>query len=299
MNNWAVQTKALCKNYGEKRAVTDLNLEVPAGSVFALLGLNGAGKSTILKMLMGLIHPSSGEGFCLGMDIRTRGMEIRQKVGYMGEETRMYGYMNVHQAVRFCSGLYGSWDDGIVKEYMDTFQIPGQARLHQLSQGQKNQLALILALAPRPDLLLLDEPTTGFDPVKRRLFFNAVLREMVAEGKTVLLASHHLEDVERVADQVGLMHRGRLVHTCSLDELRAREKEIRVVFQKEPPADLFRHPGIVQVKQEGMAYRITISDGLEEIWQSCSSFPHYALDVISADLEDIFLRYTEEGWHRD
>lgn len=244
MNNWAVQTRALSKDYGRNKAVTDLDLEVPAGSVFALLGLNGAGKSTALKMLIGLAHPSGGEGYCLGMDIRTRGMEIRQKVGYMGDEPRIYGYMSVRQAIKFCSGLYQNWDDRLVEEYIDTFQIPGGSRLHQLSQGQKNQLALILAMAPRPELLLLDEPTTGFDPVKRRLFFNVVLREMVAEGKTVLLASHNLEDMERVADRVGLMHRGGLVHTCSLDELRDREKEIRVTYGEQGKIfDFPDHPG--------------------------------------------------------
>lgn len=293
--NWSVQTRSLNKSFGKERAVIDLNLEVPAGSVFALLGLNGAGKSTVLKMLIGLIRPTSGEGFCLGMDIYSRGLEIRQKVGYMGEEPRIYGYMTVRQAIKFCRGLYPSWDDGIVEKYLDIFQLPSQTKLNQLSQGQKNQLSLVLALAPKPELLLLDEPTTGFDPVKRRLFFNAFLQEMVAEGKTVLMASHYLDDVERVADRVGLMRQGRLVRTCSLEELKSREKEIRVVFQKEPPPELFQHPGILQVKREGMAYRIIVSDGLEEIWQSCFSYPHYALEVLSANLEEIFLRYAGEG----
>ncbi len=299
MNNFAVQTRALHKDYGKVSAVADLNLEVPSGSVFALLGLNGAGKSTVLKMLIGLVRPTSGSAFCLGMDIGSREMEIRQRVGYLGAEPRIYGYMTARQAIKFCRGLYQVWNDGIVERYLDVFGIPVDTKLHQLSQGQKNQLALVLALAPEPELLLLDEPTSGFDPVKRRLFFNAVLEEIVAEGKTVVLASHQLEDVERVADQVGLMHRGRLVHTCSLDELREREREIRVVFQKEPPPELFKHPGILEVKQEGMAYRIIVSDCMEEIWQSCAAFPHYALDVISADLEDIFLRYTGEGLKRD
>lgn len=298
MTDWAVQVRGLSKIYGDKHAVVDFNLEVPAGSVFALLGLNGAGKSTVLKMLIGLVHPSSGGGTCLGMDIGSRGAEIRRKVGFMGAEPRIYGYMTVRQAVKFCSGFYETWDDGMVGLYLETFQLPEKTRLNQLSQGQKNQLALVLALAPRPELLLLDEPTSGFDPVKRRLFFNAVLQEMVAEGKTVLLASHHLEDMERVADRVALMHRGRIVHTCSLEELREKEKEIRVVFQKEPPPELFKHPGIIEVKQEGPAYRVVIAEGLEEIWQSCVAVPHYALEITSSDLEDIFLRYAgEEGQH--
>jgi ABC-2 type transport system ATP-binding protein len=292
----AVRTHSLSKNYGIKRAVADLNLEVPAGSVYALLGLNGAGKSTILKMLIGLTRPTAGSGFCLGMDILARGMQVREKVGYLGEEPHLYGYMTVKQAIRFCRGLYRQWDEGLVERYLEAFQLPSQSKIHELSQGMKNQLALILALAPRPELLLLDEPTAGFDPVKRRLFYSAVLREVVSEGKTVLIATNRLDDVERVADRIGLMHRGSLVRTCSLDELKSQEKEIRVVFQKEPPPELFEQPGVWQVFREGRAYRVAVFDRLEEIWQSFDAFPHYTLEVKSTDLEEIFLRYvTEEG----
>lgn len=296
----AVWTQSLSKNYRNKRAVVDLNLEIPVGSVYALLGLNGAGKSTVLKMLIGLTHPSSGRGFCLGLDICTKGQQIRQKVGYLGEEPRLYGYMTVKQIISFCRGLYRSkWDELLVKRYLDVFQLPSGSKIHELSQGMKNQLALILALAPRPELLLLDEPASGFDPVKKRLFYNAILKEAVSEGKTVLMATNQLDDVERVADHVGLMHKGRLLHTCPLEELKSKEKELRVVFQKEPPADLLKQPGIRRVFAEGMAYRVIVSERLEEIWQSFDAFPHYTLEVISVDLEEIFLRYlAEEGDRR-
>ncbi|MDO9534658.1 MAG: ABC transporter ATP-binding protein [Bacillota bacterium] len=291
--NWAIQTKSLSKKYKGIPAVENLNLEVPEGSVFALLGPNGAGKSTILKLIMGLQRPTFGGGFCLGMDILTSGLQIRQKVGYVGEETRFYGYMTVKQIMEFCRGFYQEWDDEMVEHYLDVFKLPFRVKVHELSQGMKNQLALVLALAPRPELLILDEPTTGFDPIKRRIFFGAVLGEMVSRGKTVLMSSHQLLDVERVADRVALIRDGILLKTCSLDELRENEKEIRVVFQKEPPPELFKKPGVSQVHRDGLVYRITITENLEETWQECVSFPHYVIEVINPDLEEIFLRYME------
>ncbi|RJX27115.1 MAG: ABC transporter ATP-binding protein [Dethiobacter sp.] len=295
----AVRTHALSKKYGNKSAVVDLDLDVPAGSVYALLGLNGAGKSTILKMLIGLTRPTSGSGFCLGMDILSEGRQLREKVGYMGEEPRLYGYMTVKQVISFCRGLYRQWEEPLVERYLELFELPAQNKIHELSQGMKNQLALILSLAPRPELLLLDEPTEGFDPVKRRLFYSAVLKEVVSEGKTVVIATNRLDDVERVADQVGLLRRGSLVRACSLDELKSQEKEIRVVFQKEPPVELLQQPGVRQVLREGSAYRVIVSYRLEEIWQSFAAYPHYVLEVISTDLEEIFLRHVAEEENGD
>jgi ABC-2 type transport system ATP-binding protein len=289
--NLAVQTSALTKKYEEKTVVDNLNLQVEVGSVFVLLGTNGAGKSTVLRMLAGLKRPTSGSGRCLGLDITSPSVEFREKISYMGEEPSFYNYLHVGSLVSLCRGFYRRWDDRLVERYLEEFSIDPGVKVGELSQGMKNQLALILAMAPRPELLILDEPTTGFDPVKRRLSYNALLEEFVAEGKTVLLASHQVQDVERIADQVGFLREGSLVYTCAMEELRAKEKEIRVVFQKEPPRTLFQRPGVEKVEKDGAAYRVFISDHLEEIWEECASLPHYTLEVTSLDLEEVFLRH--------
>jgi ABC-2 type transport system ATP-binding protein len=292
----AVETWSLSKNFGGARVLHEISLAVPRGSVFALLGPNGSGKSTLLKLLIGLQSPSAGGGLCLGLDILTRAEEIREKAGYLSEEPRFYGYMTVRQLLRFTGGFYLRWDRELVERCLEQFALPPRAKVHELSQGMKNQLGLILALAPRPELLILDEPTTGFDPIKRRLFFSIIMQEVAARGVTVLMTSHHLDEVERSADHVALLRGGRLIHTGPMDALRGGTKEIRAVFQKDPPPELFEQPGVSRVEREGKgrAYRIFVTANLEEIWQACASQPHYALESIGPDLEEIFMRFIGE-----
>lgn len=289
----ALETWSLCKDFGGTRVLDQVNLAVPRGSVAALLGPNGSGKSTLLKLIIGLQFPSAGGGLCLGLDIITKGLQIREKVGYLGEEPRFYGYMTVKQLLRFCSGFYPNWDNELAGRSLEQFELPLQIKVRELSRGMNNQLGLILALAPRPEMLILDEPATGFDPVKRRLFFSMIMEEVAARGVTVLMASHQFDEVERVADTVTLIRQGRIIHAGSIESLQSREKEIRVVFQKEPPPELFAMPGIHRVDREGRAYRISTAGNPEEIWQACAALPHYALELIGSDLEEIFLRYME------
>ena len=295
----AVETWSLCKEFGGRAVLSDINLAVPRGSVLALLGRNGSGKSTLLKMIIGVTAPSSGGGLCLGFDILTKGLQIRERTGYLGEEPRLYGYMTVQQLLAFCRGFYPQWDEDLVKRALRLFELPPAAKVRELSRGMKNQLGLIAALAPRPELVILDEPTTGFDPVARRHFFTLLIDEAVSRGASVLMASHQLEEVERVADRVALLKEGRIIKTCAVDDLIAGEKQIRVVFQKEPPPGLFQTPGISGVRREGRAYIISVSANLEGIWQACAAWPHFALETVGPGLEDIFLRYVEGGSEHD
>lgn len=299
--NLAVETWSLSKDFGGARVLHEISLAVPRGSVFALLGPNGSGKSTLLKLIIGLQSPSAGGGLCLGLDLLTRGEEIREKVGFLSEEPRFYGYMTVRQLLRFTGGFYPRWDRELVAHCLEQFALPPQAKVHELSQGMKNQLGLILALAPRPELLILDEPTTGFDPVKRRLFFSMIMQEVAAHGVTVLMTSHHFDEVERFADHVALLRGGRLAHTGSMEALRGGTREIRAVFQKDPPPELFEQPGISRVESDGKgrAYRIFVTANLEEIWQACASLPHYALESIGSGLEEIFLQCIGEAKEND
>ncbi|MEW5785264.1 MAG: ABC transporter ATP-binding protein [Bacillota bacterium] len=299
MSQLAVETWMLSKEYRGHAAVSGVSLRVPRGSVFALLGPNGSGKSTLLKMIIGVTPPSAGGGLCLGYDLLVKGLQIRERTGYLGEEPRYYGYMTVRQILSFSKGFYPQWDDALVERAVAQFELPLKAKVHELSQGMKNQLGLITALAPRPELLVLDEPTTGFDPVKRRFFFTLLIEEAVSCSATVLIASHQLDEVERVADQVALIKQGRLLKTCSMDALLSGEKEIRVVFQKEPPPALLQTRGIGRVRREGQAYLISVTENLEGIWEACAAWPHYALETVGTGLEEIFLRYMEGGSDHD
>lgn len=295
MKSAALETWSLSKERRGRQILEEVSFDVPRGSVFALLGLEGAGKSTLLKIILGVQAPTSGGGLCLGLDILTRGLQIREKVGFIMEEPRYYGYMKVAQLLKFCCGFYPGWDDALAEGTLKQFGLPLQGKVHELSAAMKSQLGLVLALSSRPELLLLDHPTAGFDPVMRRLFFSIALEEVVSRGGTILIASPHLAEVAWVADQGALLHEGRLIHAGPMEALRCPEREIRVVFQKEAAPELFHRPGVSKVRREGSAYLITVSDNLEEIWQTCADQPHYALELIDPGLAEIISRFTKGG----
>lgn len=288
----AIETVNLTKEFNSFKAVDGLNLEVPEGSVFGFLGPNGSGKTTTIRMLLGIIRATSGKGEILGFDIFKDSLKIRAKTGYMSEVPDMYGYMTGEELIKFCRGFYPSWEDELVKKYSGLFNLPLKNKISSLSKGMKSQLALIIALAPNPSLLILDEPTSGLDPIKRVQFLNIIIKEIVSSGKTVFFSSHLLSDVERVCDQVAFLKEGRLIKTASMDKLKTQEKVIRAVFQKEPKAELFERPGIKKVEREGNGYLIFVDDHFEDIFDECKKVPHFLLEIIDQNLEDLFIDYV-------
>lgn len=289
---WAIETKNLTKEFNSFKAVNNLDLKVPEGSVFGFLGPNGSGKTTTIRMLLGIMRPTSGEGKIMGLDMLKESIKIRNITGYMAEVPEMYGYMTGNELINFCWRFYSSWNDALVKKYSKLFNLPLENKISSLSKGMKSQLALILALAPNPSLLILDEPTSGLDPVNRLQFLNIIIKEIVGTGKTVFFSSHLLSDVERVCDQVVFIKEGRLVKTASMDKLKTQEKIIRVVFQKEPPSGLFKLPGIKKAEREGSGYLIFVDDNFENIFDNCKKVPHFLLEIYDQNLEDLFLDYV-------
>ncbi len=286
---FAVVTSGLSKHYYGTRALEDLNLKVPRGMVFGLLGPNGSGKTTFFKLLTGLLRPTAGQGACLGMEIFEKSLEIRQKTTYMGEELHLYNYMNVQDFVQFCRGLYPRWNDALLDRYRNEFNIPYNRRIGELSFGMKSQLALMIALAPEPELLLLDEPLAGLDPLFRRRFFDTVLTETIAKGKTVIIASHQLSEVERIADRVAFLHRGRLFKECTLNELKAASRIIRVVFKQAPPPSFWQMEGLTNLVCRNNDYQFSVIGNFEAIYERCREIPHFRLEIINTSLEDIFV----------
>lgn len=295
MREYAIETEGLTKTYDDVKAVDGLKLQVPAGSIFGLLGPNGAGKTTTIKMLLGLVAPTSGSARVLGFDVRTQSEEIRRRVGYLSETSSMYGYMSVGEILSFTRRLYPRWDKSVEDKYVDMFRLPRTRRVSALSRGMKTQLGLILALAPCPDLIVLDEPTNGLDPVGIRDFLQAILQEVSGTGQTVLMSSHMLYQVERVADWVGLIVRGRLLLSRPMDQLKLGQKKIQAAFQVNPPERIFQMPGIERVNRDGRRYVIHVSDNVDEILMNLREIPHFAVDVVDLNLEDIFMEYAGNG----
>jgi len=291
VKDYALWTEGLRKQFGKTRAVDGIDLQVPHGSIYAFLGPNGAGKTTTIKMLLGLLRPDGGKFGLLDHegppDPRTLA-----RIGYVPEIPGLYGFMTTRELVDFCRRLHPAWDHDLVDRYLDLFGLPRDRKVGGFSRGMKSQLALVLALAHRPELLILDEPTTGLDPLARKNFLQTVLAEVAQAGQTVLLSTHLLEDAQRVADTVGIIKSGRLVLQKSMDEIKAGEKKVRVVFQHQPPPWLQEIPGVRGLEQEGSAVVLTVTGDISVVLERVRTVPLFALEVIDLSLEQVFHEYA-------
>ncbi len=290
----AVLTRGLTKVFKGLAVLQDLNLEIPRGSVFALLGPNGAGKTTTIKLLMNLLQPTAGEMLVLGLDPITRGVAVRSRVGYQPEIGQMPEYARVGELLELCRALYPTWNTCKVESYRREFGLDPRAVVKHLSKGRVTLLALLLALGPEPELLLLDEPDTGLDPVRRRQVIKLLVEDVAGAGRTILLSSHNLTDVERLADRVGFLNRGHLLLSRPLDELLAEEKKIWAVFPDGVPASLSTWPGVRRLEQEDGRTVLVVSGHVEELTERLCSLDRVTFEVLDQTLEDIFITYAEE-----
>ena len=238
----AVELRGLTKRYGKALAVDGLELTVPRGTVLGLLGPNGAGKSTTLRMLMGLPRPTSGSMSVLGLDVFRAPAAVKQRVGYVPETPYIHRWMTVGEVIRFARALYSTWNDEQCESLLDLFHLSRAKRVRQLSKGMLAKVSLLIALAHEPELLVLDEPLSGLDPIARDEFLDGVLHGLCAGDRTVLFSSHQLDDVNRLSDSVAVLCAGHLLVHCSLDELRSA-KRVRAVLQdgrlpRDPPREM-------------------------------------------------------------
>jgi ABC-2 type transport system ATP-binding protein len=224
----------LTKWFGGKPAVDRLSLTVPKGAIFALLGDNGAGKTTTLRMLTGLLRPDAGQATVLGEDCWRAAARLRLRVGYVPERPKFYDWMTVSEIGWFTAGFHTKGFLPRFQELVERFGLDGRARLGTLSKGQYAKVGLALALAPDPEVLLLDEPTSGLDLLVRREFLASMV-EMAGEGRTILISSHQIAEVERVASHVAFLARGRLLLAANMDELRQRIVRLRLRFEAQAP----------------------------------------------------------------
>ena len=216
----AIAVEGLSKRFGRRLAVDSLTFEVPVGSVCGFLGRNGAGKSTTIRLMMNLLDPTAGRVTLLGLDSRRDHQALMRRVGYVSESPVLYGWMKVRELERFTAAFYPHWNQRLVDELFDRFAIDRQQKIRHLSRGMHAQLALALALGGDPELLILDEPATGLDVLVRRDFLESIIQLIQQEERTVLFSSHLLHEVERVADQIVILDRGRVVQAGSMEDLK-------------------------------------------------------------------------------
>ena len=227
--NHVIETNGLSRSFGKTEAIKNLTLRVPQGSIFAFLGPNGAGKTTTIKAIMNILEPSEGSATVLGVDSKKLGPQQFSQIGYVSENQQLPEWMRIGQFLEYCKPMYPSWDDAFCEKLLKQFNLPLDQKIKNMSRGMKVKAALLSSLAYRPRLLVLDEPFSGLDPLVRDEFIRGVLELTEEENWTVFVSSHDIDEVERLADWVGILNRGRLEFAEAISSLQARFRRMEVV----------------------------------------------------------------------
>ena len=249
----------LSRRFGSKTVLDNVSLYAPRGSVFGLVGENGAGKTTLIKHILGLLRAEAGNVCVFGMDPVKDPVSVLGRIGYLSEQPDLPGWMRVDELIRYTQAFYPEWDAAFAEEMRKIFGLDPTARVRTLSKGQRAKAGLLLAQAHRPDLLLLDEPSSGLDPIVRRDILEAVIRTVADEGRTVFFSSHLLEEIERVSDHIAMLHQGKLVLCGSLDEIKSRHRRVTLHFDR-PPVVRPRFRGALTIAGDGKEWTV-ISNG--------------------------------------
>ena len=286
-----IETSGLRKTYGALEAVRGLHLQVPRGSICGFLGRNGAGKSTTIKILLGMVRASGGEARVFGLPAagRDSSVEIRRRTGFVGEEKDLYDYMTVAEIVRFTASFYPRWRPDLEQRYRKAFELPADRKVKALSKGMRTKLALLLALCRGAELLILDEPTSGLDPAMTEEVLQALVSHVAAEEMTVFFSSHQIAEVDQIADRVAIIDRGIAVVAGALDDLRQDYRSIQLVFDGDAPDPTFRAPGVVRIRRKGRVLTVLTSGGADRLVEEARAFSPVSVDIAPVTLKEIFL----------
>jgi ABC-2 type transport system ATP-binding protein len=291
--DYVIETTHVSRLFDRTPVVQDLNLRVRRGSIYGLLGRNGAGKTTAIKMLVGLIWPHSGQIKVNGVEPARFTVADRWKIGYVSERQILNPFMRVGALIRFTASFYPDWDSALCERLLQRFKIDPRKRIRALSLGTSRQVAFVLALAQRPDLLILDEPAANLDVVARRDFLDEMLELLRQENKTVLLSSHILSDVERVADEIGIMAAGKLKISEPLDRLKDTVKQVRF-FGFEKGVNGFSLPDAFQFRKTENEALATIRIEDESALEKLAATHRCQFEIVHLNLEDIFVEIVRD-----
>jgi ABC-2 type transport system ATP-binding protein len=290
MSQHVIEASKLTRYFGRKCAVDQLSIRVPRGSVFALLGRNGSGKSTLIRMLMGLLEPTRGSAVVLGDDCRRIQPATRGRIAYVAEGHPLIDWMRVSDLERFQKSFYPNWDDRVFRTVAEHFDLGSDAKASAISRGQRAGLSLALALATRPDLLVMDDPAMGLDPVARRTLLEAMILLTRDAGHTIFFSSHVLDDVERVADHIAIIDRSVLRVSCPVETFRSRVKRLVLDFTGKAPSAR-NIPGLLEARQEGNQLRLTLANFGPETDRAIAILGANSTTESALTLEDAVIAY--------
>ena len=289
-----IQVKDLTRRFGATTALDSVSLAVARGRVHGLVGANGAGKTTLIRHVLGLLRAESGSVRVFGLDPVADPVGVLSRLGYLSEENDLPEWMRVHELVAYSRAFRSAWDDDYADELGRTFGLDPSARVGALSKGQKARVGLLVALAYRPELLVLDEPSSGLDPIVRRDILAAVMRSIAQEGRTVLFSSHLLHEVEQVADQVTMISHGRIVLSAPLREIRETHRSFTIGFRE--PRD--RPPeiaGLLRWERHGDGWAVLGRGGSAELRPAIAAHGATIAAERVPTLDEVFVAYAGES----
>lgn len=283
-----IEIQRVTRHFGSKTALDDVSLTVPRGGVFGLIGGNGAGKTTLIKHILGLLKAQHGVVRVFGQDPVQNPVGTLGRIGYLSEDRDLPDWMRVGELMRYTQAFFPNWDETFAEELREAFDLDARAYVKNLSRGQRARAGLLVALAHRPELLVLDEPSSGLDPVVRRDILGAIIRTIADEGRTVLFSSHLLDEVERVADRVAIIHQGRLVLTSSMDEIKEQHRRLTLRFGQSvdrPPALV----GTISFEGSGSEWTYVCSGESQQLRHAAEALGATVVGDSALSLDEIFV----------
>jgi len=292
----AIVFESVTRMFGRTRALDAVDLTVAPGSVLGLVGRNGAGKTTALRLAHGVLFPDTGRIRVLGLDPVRQGSEVRRRASLLSEESSLYPWMTVEEILAFGGALHPCWDAALARALRERLDLDPRAKIKTLSRGTRAKVALVLAVACRPEVLLLDDPTAGLDPLVRGEVLQGILEAIPAEGGAVVYASHLVADIERVADRVAILDQGRIRIDAPLEELKTRVRRAIAVFEGDAPlpakADL---PGRIDARADGRVLTIVAEGADGELAAGLRALGAKEVAIEPLPLEEILVAYLREG----
>lgn len=289
-----LRIERLAKSFGRHRVLGDLNLTIEPGRVYGLLGRNGEGKTTLARILMGVIPADGGAVFYKGRGIGFRDSAYKREFGYVPEDPFFYDGMSVRALLDFNSRFYPRWDGRRAAADIERFALDPGARIRTLSRGMKLKLGLAVALAAAPEFLILDDPTSGMDVPTRQEFLRDIIRELAASGTTVLFATHLVHELERIVERLLVLHGGRLILDEDFEKVKALTRRVTMSFEA-PPSGPLGIPRTVRERRDGKSAEVVVYPWDEEAERAVAALQPSHSDIGPMSLEDIFVSFVSEA----
>lgn len=283
-----IQAKNISKSFQSLKALKDVNLTVDKGSIYGLVGSNGAGKTTLLKILAGIYKEDCGEVF-IGNEKVFENIKVKENISFISDDLYFFSQYTIENMANFYKSLYSNWNDERFEKLKDAFNIDITKRINSLSKGMKRQVAFWLSLSTMPEIMILDEPIDGLDPVMRQKVKNLIIQDVAEREMTVIISSHNLRELEDICDHIGILHEGELIIEKDLDDLKSDIHKIQIAFKDKIPEELLNTEEVLYKEQRGSVMLLIVRGDRENILEKFTSYQPVLLDILPLTLEEIFI----------